>query len=210
MPNGREEVRALFEEARKGVREEIGELGVEARGRAARRAALTGRRFQPVQEWTFSDIERGMQKALAGEMGRLGTEEAQLYSRIAEAEKERVSRESYAKQMRGAMNLASILGLVGQTLPWALPGIGKLGKGALSLATGLGGRLFGGRPISPTAPYGSRVSLPTPTTLTPGVGYEGMKNIYWPGPDVPVGETFAPTTRAPYRPERAWEYYGGR
>lgn len=100
------DLRALYAQAAEQVKTGVKEQGIEARGMATRRAATMGRYGQPVGEWTYSDIEKGMASALASRLGSLYQREASDIASLRAADKE-------AKASRRAGLLSSIFGLAG-------------------------------------------------------------------------------------------------
>ena len=92
-----------------------------------------GRYRQPVQEWTYSDIEKSLAEALSSELGQLKIAEARDLMAAREME-DRAKREKRA-QKQGT--LGAVLGLAGTVAPYAIPGISKGVKACYSALKGL-------------------------------------------------------------------------
>lgn len=135
-----DEVREFFRRARESAIEGAAQLGARSRRAAIPRLQLAGRLGSPVQEFTFGEIERGTQEALAPQLAEIGQREAGTlaeFARIREeqrqAEIERQRQEEAARRARRRGLLASILQTVGTTaLPFFIPGLGLGAKFALS------------------------------------------------------------------------------
>lgn len=186
MKSIEQEVRKLFGEARTGVTLAAEEAGVEARGRATRRSVGYGRYRQPVSEWTFTDIEKGLQSALTQEMGRIGTQEAGVIGELYKWRAEEESYQDYLDEMSEQSLLQSIIegvSMVAPMLPW---------KDIAKTATGAGRNIYTGakatgkfgadymKKIFGLAGTGDTQSTPLSFDL-PQEGYGGkmdLRNIY--------------------------------
>ena len=72
-----DEVRALYDQAEADLKTSTTEQGNVARGQATRRAASSGRLNQPVQEWTYSELEKNLAAALNTGLADLARQEAE-------------------------------------------------------------------------------------------------------------------------------------
>lgn len=104
-----DELRALYAQAGEGIKRDLIQQGDIARGQATRRAAATGRYNQPVQEWSYSEIERNLANALSTGLGGLARDEANA---LMGARRLDIEAKQQKKSNRAA-TLQSIFGLAG-------------------------------------------------------------------------------------------------
>lgn len=124
-----DELRALYGVAREDLKKSTTEQGNVARGQATRRAATMGRYGQPVQEWTYSDLEKNLAAALNTGLANLSKEEAGglLQSQALQEQKNEFEinqrrLEKEAKRQSRSNTLESIFGLLGTVAPYVIPG----------------------------------------------------------------------------------------
>lgn len=128
-----DEVRALYDQAEADLKASTTEQGNVARGQATRRAASSGRLNQPVQEWTYSELEKNLAAALNTGLADLARQEAgalgsaqQLQEQKNEFEANQARLNSESERASRSHNLESIFGLLGTVAPYVMPGGGAI------------------------------------------------------------------------------------
>lgn len=191
------EVRSFFGQARGAAVEAAERRAGRARRAAAPRLQAMGRLGSPIQEFTFAEIERATQEALAPQLAQLGVQEAGLLTQVSEREAARKEREEARRAARRGGLLRAGLELGGLALPFLLPGGGgaAAGLGATAASRFFGGR--GQRPITATG-RGGRLDLPflAGASLREPTGTSFANRFFKRQPDPRLGltrrELFAP------------------
>ena len=121
-----DEVREFYRQARQSAVEGASQLAARSRRAAIPRLQLAGRLGSPVQEFTFQEIERGAQEALAPQLSDIGQREATTLSELARIREQR--RQAYEESLRKAdeARRARKKGLLGSLAPLVGAGLGAL------------------------------------------------------------------------------------
>lgn len=113
-----DEVRALYDQAEADLKASSTEQGNVARGQATSRAAGMGRYNQPVQEWTYSQLEKNLAAALNTGLANLAVNEAGSISQARQFDEQARLTEEARKSEEKSRSLEAIFGLIGTVAPY--------------------------------------------------------------------------------------------